>query len=116
SGTGTYSAILERCASTLVCVDVAEHMLRLAPDAPGHRTLADSERLPVRDGAADFVALVNMFLFPDEVRRVLRPGGVLLWVNVSGAETPIHLSTAEVVESIGFPVEGVESSAGVGTW
>lgn len=116
SGTGIYSEILGGCASTLICVDVAEDMLRLAPHSPGLRTLADSERLPFPDASVDLVALVNMFLFPGEVSRVLRSGGLLLWVNVSGAETPIHLSTAEVVESLGFPVEGVESSAGVGTW
>lgn len=116
SGTGIYSEILGRGVDTLISVDVAEDMLRLAPPAPGLRILADSARLPVRGGAVDLVALVNMFLFPDEVARVLRPGGVLLWVNVSGAETPIHLDTAEVVRALPFDVEGVESSAGIGTW
>ena len=57
-----------------------------------------------------------MFLFPGEIARVLRPGGILLWVNVSGPDTPIHLSTDEVVAALPFEVEGVESTAGAGTW
>jgi hypothetical protein len=69
----------------------------------------------VADGAADVVVLINAFLFPAEVERVLA-SGVLVWVNSSGEDTPIHLSTREVVSSLGFPVEGVESRAGVGTW
>ena len=51
-----------------------------------------------------------------KVARVLRPGGILLWVNVSGPDTPIHLTTTEVVAALPFEVEGVESTAGAGTW
>lgn len=116
AGTGTYSDIVATKARTLLAIDIAEDMLRLAPSAPAPRLLADCAVLPLADDSVDLVAVINMFLFPDEVARVLRPGGSLLWVNVSGADTPIHLSDDDVVASLPFPVEGVGSAAGVGTW
>ncbi len=75
-------------------------MLRLAPADVGHRVLADGSRLPLAAGAADAVVLVNCFLFPDEVDRVLAPDGVVVWVNSSGAETPIYLPPDDVVAAL----------------
>jgi hypothetical protein len=40
----------------------------------------------------------------------------LIWVNSSGEQTPIHLTTEEVVVALPFAVSGVESRAGAGTW
>ena len=68
--------------------------------------LADGARLPLADGAADAVVLVNCFLFPAEVDRVLAPDGVVVWVNSSGAETPIHLPPDDVVDGAPGPVGG----------
>lgn len=39
-----------------------------------------------------------------------------MWVNSSGEQTPIHLTSAEVVAALPFEVTGVESRAGAGTW
>ena len=60
-------------------------MLLRQPADVGHRVLADGARPPAPDAAADAVVLVNCFLFPDEVDRVLAPDGVVVWVNSSGA-------------------------------
>jgi SAM-dependent methyltransferase len=115
SGIGTYSPLLTPRFERVVSFDLSWEMLRRAG---GHslRVQADGGRLPLRDGAADAVVLVNAFLFPAEVERVLRSGGVLLWVNSSGDQTPIHLTTEEVETALGFPVAGYESRAGAGTW
>jgi ubiquinone/menaquinone biosynthesis C-methylase UbiE len=78
--------------------------------------LADAGVLPVADASVDALVLINAFLFPSEVDRVLRPGGSLLWVNSSGPQTPIHLTTDEVVDALPFAVAGFESGAGAGTW
>ncbi len=115
SGIGTYTPLLESRFDVLLAVELSAQMLARAPEA-GCRVRADGGRLPVRDGAADAVVLINAFLFPDEVARVLRIGGVLLWVNSSGDQTPIYLSTADVGSALPFPVRGVESRAGAGTW
>jgi hypothetical protein len=91
-------------------------MLVRAPRDVGSRLLADGSRLPLRPGRADAVVLVNCFLFPEEVDRVLAPTGVVVWVNSSGAETPIHLPAEDVVAALPGNWTGVQSSAGVGIW
>lgn len=115
SGIGTYSPLLRRRFATVVSVDLSWEMLS-RDDGEGPRVQGDGGCLPLRDGVADSVVLVNAFLFPTEVQRVLRPGGVLLWVNSSGEQTPIHLSADEVRGALTFGVVGVESRAGAGTW
>lgn len=115
SGIGTYTTMLESRFVFVLSVELSGEMLALAPESAG-RVRADGGRLPIRDGAADAVVLINAFLFPDEVARVLAVGGVVLWVNSSGEQTPIHLSVADVRSALPFPVRGVESRAGAGTW
>ena len=78
--------------------------------------LADGSVLPLRDGSASAVVLVNCFLFPAEVDRVLRRDGVVVWVNSSGGSTPIHLTATEVVTALPGQWEGVAAGAGEGTW
>ena len=69
-------------------------------------------RLPIHDAAADAVILINMFLFPDEVERVLAPQGLVVWVNSSGEHTPIHLSPEEVAQQLPGAWNGVKARAG----
>lgn len=115
SGLGAYSARIEERFDHVVAVEVAEEMHRRAA-GPAHRVLADASRLPLAGHSVLAVVMINAFLFPREVGRVLRPGGVLLWVNSSGPDTPIHLSTQDVVAALPFEVSGAESQAGVATW
>jgi ubiquinone/menaquinone biosynthesis C-methylase UbiE len=115
-GIGAYTPVLAERWSRVLATDVAMEMLRLAPADIGHRLLADGSRLPVRDAAADAVVLVNCFLFPAEVDRVLAPEGVVVWVNSSGTGTPIHLPVTDVLAALPGRWEGVESQAGAGVW
>lgn len=116
SGIGAYTPMLAQRWRRVLATEVAIEMLRLAPARPGHRVLADGARLPLSDGAADAVVLVNCFLFPEEVDRVLAQAGVVVWVNSSGDQTPIHLPAADVVAALPGEWTGVTSSAGAGTW
>jgi SAM-dependent methyltransferase len=116
SGSGIYTAMLAERLGTVVALEVSTEMLRLAPADAGPRLLADAAALPFPDSSVDAVVLINAFLVPDEVDRVLAPGGAVVWVNSSGGETPIHLTTAEVVEALPGVWHGVESTAGAGTW
>ncbi|HJR24939.1 MAG TPA: hypothetical protein VJ804_05665, partial [Acidimicrobiales bacterium] len=100
----------------VLAVEVAMEMLLRAPADVGHRLLADGARLPLRDGAASAVVLVNCFLFPAEVDRVLGSDGVVVWVNSSGSQTPIHLTSDEVLEALPGRWTGVTSGAGEGLW
>lgn len=116
SGIGAYTPLLAERWRRVLAVDVALEMLLRAPGAPGHRMLADGARLPLRAGTASAFVLVNCFLFPEEVDRVLAPDGVVVWVNSSGPETPIHLPASDVVAALPGRWTGVHSIAGVGTW
>ena len=116
AGIGTYSGLLAERYQTVISLDLSLEMIRRAPAGQTLRLAADSSRLPIEDGAADALVLINAFIFPSEVSRVLGLGGRIVWVNSSGDQTPIYLSTEDLVRSIPFPVHGVESTAGAGTW
>ncbi len=116
SGIGAYTPQLAGRWRRVLATEVAVEMLRLAPARPGHRVLADGARLPLADGAASAVVLVNCFLFPAEVDRVLGDDGVIVWVNSSGTETPIHLPPEDVITALPGTWEGVRSEAGAGIW
>jgi SAM-dependent methyltransferase len=116
SGTGIYTARIAERFPEVAALEISVEMLRLAPAFPGQRVLADAAALPFTDASVDGFVLINAFLFPHEVDRVLAPGGSVVWVNSSGGGTPIHLTTAEVVEALPGVWHGVESTAGAGTW
>jgi SAM-dependent methyltransferase len=116
SGIGAYTRALTQRWTRVLATEVSLEMLLRSPRDVGHLVLADGARLPLVDGVADGVVLVNCFLFPAEVDRVLAPGGVVVWVNSSGGETPIHLPPEDVIEALPGRWEGVQATAGVGIW
>lgn len=115
SGTGAGARILDGLVGSLVCTDLSAEMLRHAPDiAPKVR--ADASRLPFPDQSFDAILLINMLLFPDEVDRLLRPSGSVLWVNTLGDQTPIHLPPFDVLEALHGDWAGLTAHAGTGFW
>jgi ubiquinone/menaquinone biosynthesis C-methylase UbiE len=75
----------------VVGVDVSQGMLEEARRLlPGVSFVeGDAAKLPFEDESFDLVANANMIPFPDEVARVLRPGGWTLYAFSAGPETPI---------------------------
>ncbi len=116
SGTGAYSDLLAGRFARVIAVDLSREMLKRAPKGPAHRVQADGSRLPLHDRTASAIVLINAFLFPSEVARVLSPLGVVVWVNSSGEQTPIHLSVDELVSRLGGDWTGIASRAGEGFW
>jgi len=116
SGTGLGTRHLVDRFDAVVAVDLALDMLRHAPVNSASRLQGDSSRLPLRNGAADVVVLVNMLLFPVEIDRILSPGGSLVWVNTMAELTPIHLSAEEVHDALPGEWAVVHSRAGSGLW
>ena len=99
----------------LVAVDLSAQMLAHAPDlAP--RVRADASVLPFGDNSFDAILLINMLLFPEELDRVLKPDGRLVWVNTLGDQTPIHLPPADVAEALPGAWDGVTARSGTGLW
>jgi SAM-dependent methyltransferase len=116
SGTGAGAQLLRGRARQHVAVDLSEQMLLHASAELAPRVRADSSRLPFTDDVADVVLLINMLLFPDEVDRILRPGGHVVWVNTLGDQTPIHLPPDDVAEALPGNWGGMTSYAGTGVW
>jgi SAM-dependent methyltransferase len=116
SGIGTYSSLLAARFGTVVAVDLSLPMLQQAPAGPAFRVQADGAALPLRDGSAVAIVLINAFLFPAEVARVLAPDGVIVWVNSSGERTPIYLSPEDLLAALPGEWTGTASRAGVGQW
>jgi hypothetical protein len=116
SGIGTYSDLLAQRFATVVAIDLSLPMLKLAPVGVAHRIQADGAVLPLRTSCAAAVVLINAFLFPAEVVRVLSGQGVLVWVNSSGPQTPIFLDPEDVVSALPGTWSGTSSQAGEGTW
>lgn len=115
SGTGAGARVLEGRVGSLTCTDLAAEMLRHAPTlAPKVR--ADASMLPFGDDTFDAVLLINMLLFPAEIDRILRPDGVVLWVNTLGDQTPIHLSAPDVLDALPGAWSGTTARAGTGFW
>jgi ubiquinone/menaquinone biosynthesis C-methylase UbiE len=94
-GTGTGAGARALAArfdgANVVGIDVSEAMLEEArKHAPELTFVAgDAADLPFDDESFDVAAHNNMIPFPDETRRVLRPGGWAVYAFSSGPETPI---------------------------
>jgi hypothetical protein len=115
SGAGVATPVLVEALREVIALDLSSEMLALASsEAP--RVRADCSVLPIRSGAVAVVVLINMFLFPAEVDRVLAPEGALLWVSTLGDATPIYLPPAEVIRALPGEWAGVSADAGWGTW
>ncbi len=102
-GTGTGDgalAIAQRFpAATVVGIDVSPGMLAEAerktpPDLRERLRYreADAAKLPFGERSFDLVAHSNMIPFFDEVTRVLRPGGHVLFSFTAGPETQIYVT------------------------
>lgn len=116
SGIGAYTALLAERFSAVVACDLSLEMLGRAAASAGPRVQADASALPVAAGAVTTVVLVNMFLFPAELDRVLAPEATVVWVNSSGESTPIHLTPDEVLAALPGTWRGVRARAGIGLW
>jgi len=79
--------------------------------------VGDAAALPVEDGSCELVTLANMIPFPDELARVLAPGGTLVVAFSRGAETPIYVASERLRDDLaerGF-ADFAEFFAGPGT-
>lgn len=116
AGTGRATEVLAKRFGPVLAVDVSIEMLRRFREPSAVRTLADGASLPVRDGSVGVLVLVNAFLFPQEVDRVLRPDGAVVWVNTLGEYTPIHLPVTDVVDALPGHWTATSAEAGWGLW
>jgi SAM-dependent methyltransferase len=111
-GTGTGGAafaIARRFPDAdVVGVDFSDEMIRLAqaktravPDVHVSFKQADASALPFADGQFDLVTLNNVIPFFDEIARVLRPAGCVVFAYSSGADTPIYVPPDRLESELG---------------
>ena len=116
AGTGPGTSVLTRHFARVIALDLSREMLRRLKPEWGERVRADASCLPLRDASVGVLVLMNMLLFPSEAARVLSPGGVLVWVNSRGDQTPIHLSAEDVAKALPGDWSGTTARAGAGLW
>lgn len=127
-GTGTGSAariVAKRFpGAEVVGADLApemvEHARRLLPEELAGRVtfeVADGASLPFPDGAFDLVVLQNVIPFFEELARVVKPDGRVIFAFSRGAETPIWVPPDKLRARLGEVGFGnvEELAAGTGT-
>ncbi len=127
-GTGTGSVALEVAQrfpeAEVVGADLAPRMIaearsKVSPEFEGRLRFdeADAERLPYPDAWFDLVTFGNMLPFFDELDRVVRPGGSVVFAWSSGPETPIYVPSGVLRRELGRHgySDFAEIAAGKGT-
>jgi ubiquinone/menaquinone biosynthesis C-methylase UbiE len=127
TGTGTAALFLARefPRASVRGVDVSSDMIGAAqakvgldPDGRVAFKVADAASLPYPEESFDLITQVNVPPFFDEIARVLRPGGHVIFVASGGAATPFY--TPPAVLERGLRRRGIEpiasGEAGTGTY
>jgi malonyl-CoA O-methyltransferase len=121
TGTGDAAAAAARRfpQADVVGVDLSAAMVETAQGKhPGLRfEQADASRLPFEDGTFDLVLLANAIPFFDELRRVVAPGGWVVFSFSFGPGTPIYVERGRLERELGQRgfTEFADFSAGRGT-
>jgi hypothetical protein len=116
AGTGAGTERIARRAPIVAALDLSAGMLSEVDGSLAPLVRGDASQLPFSSSSIDIVVLVNMFLFADEIDRVLTPRGRMVWVNTMGEETPIHLSPDAVLDALPGSWTATASRAGTGFW
>jgi len=115
-GNGRHLAELRRVNSRAFGLDLSRHLLSLAPHSlRGHLIRGDMRQLPLRAGTLAGVCLwfTPFGYFSDAqnkqllcaIRRLLKPGGVLLLDFLNAHRLRLNLVEEDVVERAGLRVE-----------
>jgi SAM-dependent methyltransferase len=121
AGTGAATAVLARAfpEAQLVAVDASPAMLAALcpPSARIHGVTADAVALPLSAGIADVIIAHNAPFHIAEMRRVVKPDGVVAVILSSAGRIPIFirkLITRRLTTSVWRAVEEYRDGEGVG--
>ena len=124
TGTGQAASVLKERyrGATIDAIDASPRMIELArakPALAGIRfTVADGSHLPIEDDMIDLAVSLLVQPFPEELLRVLAPGGWAVFVYPMGPDTPIWFPASLVrphLERAGY-AEVRSGLVGAGEW
>ncbi|MBP8180275.1 MAG: methyltransferase domain-containing protein [Acidimicrobiia bacterium] len=115
-GSGMFTATLADRWGGVLAADISAGMLAEIPPGIASVMRADASQLPLPDASTRLILLANMFLFPEEMDRVLSRDGIIIWLNSRGTNTPIHLTTQAVLDALPGDWSAIESRNGTATW
>jgi SAM-dependent methyltransferase len=110
AGTGKAARVVAKRfpGAEVVGIDLAPEMVReakqlLSAELAGRVSfqVADGARLPFPDASFDLVVLQNMIPFFEELGRVVRPGGRVIFAFSRGSETPIWVPPEKLRARLG---------------
>jgi len=116
SGTGQLTGLLAEIFGQVLTVDISEHLPADSQTDPGSPLRAAASALPIVTGSLAAVVCIDLFPCPAEICRVLRPDGVLLWINQPGVENPLFPDTPALISALGGGWSAVESETRWGRW
>ncbi len=116
AGTGAGTSVLVKRFEQVIALDIAGEMLNHFHDLKADLVLADGAALPFAPASVDVIVLVNAFLFPAELDRVLAPKGAIVWMNSLAEDTPIHLPIEDLLAAMPRRWIAITAEAGWGEW
>jgi SAM-dependent methyltransferase len=124
TGEGAFAIARRYPAAHITGVDISDGMLvearRKTPPELGDRVrfeTGDASKLRFEDASFDLITLANMIPFFDELGRLVKPGGQVLFAFSGGAGTPIYVPAERLrteLDRRGF-TDFAEFAAGNGT-
>jgi SAM-dependent methyltransferase len=98
----------------LVGTDISPPMLHQSRREGADAVLvaADTQALPFAEDSFDLVVILNSFLFPDQVRAVVKPGGTVIGAWSLGPGTPIYVRPDQAEAALGSDATAAEAAWG----
>jgi len=116
-GTGQATAVLSGLGPHVVATDVNASMLRGAPALPRTSYVqADVRRMPFATGRVQLLVALNGVPHVPEFRRIVAPGGQILWCTSFADGTPLYVSPDRFADMLGPDWTAEAGHAGHGDW
>jgi SAM-dependent methyltransferase len=116
SGAGQLTGLLSEIFRQVLTVDISNQLLADPPTGLGSSIQAEGAALPIVTGSMAAVVCIDVVPCPEEIRRVLRSGGVLALVNPRVGEHPMLPDIPTLVGSLGRDWNAVEVKTRWGSW
>lgn len=116
SGPGRLTGVLGEIFGPVLTLDISDQIPAQAQADLDSPIRAVATALPIATGSMAAAVCIDVVPCPPELRRVLRPGGVLVWVNRSGAESSPSADISPLTDALGAGWSAVDFQTRWGRW